>query len=210
MYLAIISSKETYFLCLGASGSCGDPGHVANAVQHGGTSGSSFPVPLGTRIRYACDSCYSGGGTVTCLGSGRWTTLPSCTGTNIYLRSNLFLTRMHSSRMRTGRSLTVCCSLLPGGGGGECLLRGEGVCSGGCAWSGGVLPARGGSPCPETPPVNRITHTCKNITLGHNFIAAGNKKMPMFSVVCVCLSSILKEGPHVTATLNAIGQSPSC
>ena len=26
-------------------------------------------------------------------------------------------TRMHSSRMRTGRSLTICLSLLPGGGG---------------------------------------------------------------------------------------------
>ena len=26
------------------------------------------------------------------------------------------ITRMHSSRMRTGRSLTVCRSLLPGGG----------------------------------------------------------------------------------------------
>ena len=42
---------------------------------------------------------------------------------------------MHSSRMRTGRSLTVCCSLLPGGGG--FCSRGEGgVCSGG--WS--LLP----------------------------------------------------------------------
>ena len=38
--------------------------------------------------------------------------------------------------MRTGRSLTVCCSLLPGGGGW------------GSPWSRrGVLPARGGSPC---------------------------------------------------------------
>ena len=57
---------------------------------------------------------------------------------------------MHSSRMRTGRSLTVCCSLLPGGGWvwswGGCLLGG-----------GVVLPARGD--------VHRITHTCKNITL---------------------------------------------
>ena len=50
---------------------------------------------------------------------------------------------MHSSRMRTGRSLTVC--------------------------RGGGLPARGGTPCPRGggthPPVNRITHSCKNITL---------------------------------------------
>ena len=57
---------------------------------------------------------------------------------------------MHSSGMRTGRSLTVCWSLLPGGGvcsrgiysGGECLLLGGclvlgSVCSGG-VWSGGV------------------------------------------------------------------------
>ena len=41
---------------------------------------------------------------------------------------------MHSSRMRTGRSLTVCCSLLPRGG----------VCSGGCLLPGGV-PGPGGS-----------------------------------------------------------------
>ena len=75
---------------------------------------------------------------------------------------------MHSSRMRTGRSLTVCQSLLPRGGGvcsggvvpGDCLLLG-GVCSqgvsapggclllGGCllpgdVCSGGCLPPRGG------------------------------------------------------------------
>ena len=91
---------------------------------------------------------------------------------------------MHSSRMRTGRSLTVCCSLLPRGGG-FCQV------GGGSPWSGGVLLGprgvslfRGGSPCwgvlpgpggclpgprrggsPETPPVYRITDTCKNITL---------------------------------------------
>ena len=46
-------------------------------------------------------------------------------------------TRMHSSRMRTGRSLTVCWSVLPGVSdlGGVCF-RGVsalgGVCSGGC------------------------------------------------------------------------------
>ena len=141
---------------------------------------------------------------------------------------------MHSSRMRTGRSVTVCCSLLPDGGGGvlPARSRGGGVCLVGAvlparsqgwgggspcqvpggggvlparswgvsAWSrggspcqvlgGGALPARsrGGSPCwggvlparsrgegglpvqggwglPGDPPVNRITHTCKNITL---------------------------------------------
>ena len=158
---------------------------------------------------------------------------------------------MHSSRMRTGRSLTVCCRLLPGvgrgfslpggclpgpgggfslpGGGasawrgvpgpggflvqggspcrgegvGVCLvprggglpgpggggvLPARGVCLAGGAWSRGVpgsggfsLPGGGGGglpgpegwgsawsrggASPETPPVNRITNTCKNITL---------------------------------------------
>ena len=119
---------------------------------------------------------------------------------------------MHSSRMRTGRSVTVCCSLLPGGGGGSpCQVPGGGVLparsrgggspcqvpggfslpgpGGGfslpgpggrgvspCQVLGGGSPCQvpGGSPCqvpgeaasrPPPPPVNRITHTCKNITL---------------------------------------------
>ena len=58
---------------------------------------------------------------------------------------------MHSSRMRTGRSLTVSRSLLPGGGGlvpggsapGGCLLPG-GVCSGGWGSApGGSAPGGG-------------------------------------------------------------------
>ena len=61
------------------------------------------------------------------------------------------LTRMHSSRMRTGRSLTVCRSLLPGGGvsaPGGCLLPRGCLLLGGmwslllggwCVWSGGCM-----------------------------------------------------------------------
>ena len=70
--------------------------------------------------------------------------------------------------MRTGRSLTVCCSLLPGGdlpgpggfslvlGGGGSPCLGEGVVS---AWS------RGGGFSGDPPPVDGITDACKNITL---------------------------------------------
>ena len=44
------------------------------------------------------------------------------------------------------------------------LVWGGPPCRGGSPWSrGGVCLVRGGSP--ETPPVNRITDTCKNITL---------------------------------------------
>ena len=150
------------------------------------------------------------------------------------LSKMLLLTRMHSSRMRTSRSLTVCCSLLLGGlpgpggspwsggvllgqwgvllgngglpdlGGGVLLALGGqpslgGVClvwgglpgPEGSPWSRGCLPGpRGGSPetpwdqadtpwdqadTPRTrekppgpgrhPPMNRITDSCKNITL---------------------------------------------
>ena len=60
----------------------------------------------------------------------------------VYSSPPLLETRMHSSRMHTGCSLTVCCSLLPGG----CLLW-EGVCSGRVwsweVWSWGVW-SRGG------------------------------------------------------------------
>ena len=67
-------------------------------------------------------------------------------------------TRMHSSRMRTGRSLTVCWSQLPGevcslvGGGcsqggvcsGGVYSGGRGSVSGGCLLLGGLLPRGGG------------------------------------------------------------------
>ena len=93
---------------------------------------------------------------------------------------------MHSSRMCTGRSLTVCCSLLPGGvlpAGGFSLPGGFSLVLGGSAWSGGVSLVQGGSVwsggvllgredvslvpggSSETPPVYRITDTCENITL---------------------------------------------
>ena len=57
-------------------------------------------------------------------------------------------TRMHSSRMRTGRSLTVCWRLLPGGvsvPGGVVSAPGGGVCSGGRGLiRGGGGPVLGG------------------------------------------------------------------
>ena len=58
-----------------------------------------------------------------------------------------FKTRLHSSRMRTARALTVSPSMLCAGGGVSaprgCLLSG-GVCSGGvCVCSRGVSASRG-------------------------------------------------------------------
>ena len=53
--------------------------------------------------------------------------------------------------MRTGRSLAVCCSLLPGG---------QGVSARGGVWSEGSAPGRGCIPaCPPPPPVDRILDT---------------------------------------------------
>ena len=72
---------------------------------------------------------------------------------------------MHSSRMRTGRALTVFRGGVPARGvyllEGVYLPRGsvpaQGVylTGGGCTWPG----------TPTPPPVNRMTDTCKNITL---------------------------------------------
>ena len=91
--------------------------------------------------------------------------------------SNFSKTRMHSSRMRTGRSLTVCRRLLPGGG----YAPWGGKSSGGCAWSGGVSApggwgicsggclVRGGlasqhalrqTPSPPLPPPRGQNHRC--------------------------------------------------
>ena len=70
---------------------------------------------------------------------------------------------MHSSRMRTGRSLTVCWCLLPGG---VCLVWG------GCAWSwgGSGIPA-----CTEAdPPPWTESQTPVETLPWPNFVAAGN------------------------------------
>ena len=81
-----------------------------------------------------------------------------------YIRIN---PRMRSRRLRTGRSLTVWRGggvSLPGGfsllGGSPC--RGS-PCQGGSPCRG-ALPAGGVLPAGD-PPVNRMTDTCKNITL---------------------------------------------
>ena len=75
------------------------------------------------------------------------------------------LTRMHSSRMRTGRSLTVCRSLLPGGG----LLLG-GLLLGGSAWGGGYPSMHWGR-----PPLWTESQTPVKTLPWPNFVAAGNK-----------------------------------
>ena len=69
------------------------------------------------------------------------------------------ITGMHSSRMRTGRSLTVCCSLLPGGGG---------CCSGGVSAPGVCVCVSQHAlrQTPSPPPWTEfLTHACENITL---------------------------------------------
>ena len=81
---------------------------------------------------------------------------------------------MHSSRMRTGRSLTVCWRLLPGGvsawSGGVSGPWGVGLWSRGvCLVRGVCVPGPGGLASQhalrQTSPVDRITDACKNITL---------------------------------------------
>ena len=112
-------------------------------------------------------------------------------------------TRLHSSRMRTARSLPVSPSMHYGGGKGGylprgCTCPGGGTCrgrrylSGGCTcrgnWylSGGCTLPRGYVPlvlgCRQgylpryPPPVNRMTDRCKNITLPQASFAGGKNR----------------------------------
>ena len=102
---------------------------------------------------------------------------------------------MHSSRMRTARSLTISWGAMHGGG-----VRGRRACeaggihgrghvwqevymAGGHAWQGGM---RGRGLCGEghvwqggmrgmhALPVDRMTDACKNITLPQTSLAGGN------------------------------------
>ena len=96
-------------------------------------------------------------------------------------------TRMHSSRMRTARTLTISpstlCSegyLVPGGvpGPGGCTWSQEG-----CTWSRGegyLVPegswctwSRGGDLVRYSPLVDRMTHASENITLPQTSFAGG-------------------------------------
>ena len=81
-------------------------------------------------------------------------------------------TRLHSSRMHTARALTISPSLLCAGG--VYLVLGGVPGPGGVPGLGGVpgprgtwlVPGGGGVPGQVLPPpVDRITDTCKNITL---------------------------------------------
>ena len=116
---------------------------------------------------------------------------------------------MHSSRMRTGRALTVSGGgCLPGAGGacqgGGCVpgggacqggcLPGGGACQGGWCLPGGVparggacqggVPARGGCLTSPPHPVDRITDTCKNITLAKTSF----RPVTRYTLMCVDLT----------------------
>ena len=82
---------------------------------------------------------------------------------------------MHSSRMRTARLLTVSRGSASKG---VCTTR-QGLHLGGLHLGGSAQPCGGlhleglGRP---RPPVNRMTHRCKNITLPQTSFAGGKNK----------------------------------
>ena len=109
------------------------------------------------------------------------------------------ITRLHSSRMHTTRSLTVSPSMHCSGG--VCSWRVGVPGPGGCldprgmpgphggAWSPGVpgprgVPGLGGGlsqhALRQNPPVNRMTDRCKNITLPQTSFAGGNRRKSCF------------------------------
>lgn len=56
---------------------CGEP----PAVPHSARTGDTCPYYLHDQISYTCDACYTGGGNITCLATGRWSRNVTCEGT---------------------------------------------------------------------------------------------------------------------------------
>ena len=79
-----------------------------------------------------------------------------------------------------------CC--LPGPGGG--FLPGPG---GGSPWQGGF--------CPEPPPVNRITHTCKNITLATTSLRPVTIKQKQNETFRVATNKPIRKGGQMLVYL---------
>ena len=117
---------------------------------------------------------------------------------------------MHSSRMRTARLLTVFQHALLGG----CTCRGMYLPRGVYLPRGGV-PARGyllggvptgGVPAQVLPPpVNRITDTCKNITMPQTSFAGGKNVI----VDCVRLVKFVTFDTMKYINLESVLQSNS-
>ena len=119
--------------------------------------------------------------------------------------SILVKTRLHSSRMRTARALTVSPSMLCARG---CLLRG-GLLLGGSAFWGGLLPgegdscSRGGIPvCTEADPPLTESQTPVKTLPCPNFVAGGNKCTHKWTMRHHCLTGSLAS--HINVIQNKI------
>lgn len=64
------------FLCPTDMGTCNEPGGRPFSTR----TGALFPYHVGDEVTYTCDSCYTGGGTITCLNNGRWSGDVACSG----------------------------------------------------------------------------------------------------------------------------------
>ena len=83
----------------------------------------------------------------------------------LHLLQKTKVTRLHSSRMRTAHSLAVC----------HCVLLGRGLPNPSLRMqTPEYRPPWDADPAP--PPVDRMTDTCKNITLPQTSFAGGKKR----------------------------------
>ena len=98
--------------------------------------------------------------------------------------------------------------VLPAQGG---LPTQGGVCSRGVSAPRGVgsphpggFSMPGGSPCLETPPVNRITHTCKNITLATTSLRPVTIKQKQNETFRVATNKPIRKGEQMLVYLDGI------
>ena len=106
-------------------------------------------------------------------------------------------TRMYSSRPRTARLSTISLHELPGG-----VPAKEGcTCQGGAPAQWGV-PAQGGYLPRYSPPVNKMTDRCKNITLPQTSFARGNKNVKSKGDVACTIAAEHSEAYLACANLS--------
>ena len=123
------------------------------------------------------------------------------------LGSKILKTRMHSSRMRTGRSVTVFRegASFRGRGGGGCASFPVGA-----SLLGGCFLPRGGGVLPSPPLVNRITHTSKNIILATTSLRPVTRKLcqerNIFTPLCQFTSQNSNSRP--TSKMKSGGSVP--
>ncbi len=91
--------------CFSDLGICNEPGGAPHAFR----TGAVFPYHAGDEVQYICNQCFTGGGSIKCLSTGKWSSVvPSCTG---FVSWSLFYSELDTySNLMSGPKPRFYCS----------------------------------------------------------------------------------------------------